>query len=325
MKTPELFHVKHFTEVYMAAKKRKTAAQRKRQKRRRRIAALLVLAVMASAVLSVYIASRIVHVEYVNAKIAGLPAFLDGTRILFVSDLKLSDQKDAHSAAKLMKKLSQTEPDIVIFGGDFTDEKATDIFRVLTEEGQEQVNKRLRDARRTFLIEISPLFPGAKKYAVAGDEDAQIGYLYEDLMLSEIKLIENAVETVPVGVSSFLTLVGYGDYLTGGGTNFKYKTMYPDETVIVLTHNPDAYPLIASVTDETGHPVADFVLAGHTLGGQFNLFGRNFFSGYEGVYESGYYNEAGPGMLVSEGVGANWLPFRLGSRAEASLITLERK
>lgn len=309
----------------MAAKKRKTAAQKRMQKKRRRIAVLLTLCVFLLSVFSLYVSSRIVHVEYVNAKIADLPAFLQGTEILFISDLKLSDQKDAHRAAKLMKKLSQTDPDIVIFGGDFTNEKATDMFNVLTEEGLEKVNTRLREARRTFLIEISPYFPNSKKYAVAGDEDARIGHLYEDLMLADIKLIENAVETVPVGVSSYLTLVGYGDYLTGGGTGFKYKTMSPDETVIVISHNPDAYPLIASVTDDTGHSVADLVLSGHTLGGQFNLFGKNLFSGYDGVYEKGVYNEAGLVMLVSEGVGTSFLPFRLGSRAEVSLITLEKK
>lgn len=309
----------------MAAKKRKTAAQKKQQKRRRRITVLLLLVMAAFLVLGLYFSSLIVHVNYVTAKIPELPAFLEGTEVLFISDLKLSDQKDAHRAAKLMQKLSQTDPDIVIFGGDFTDEKITDMFTVLTEEGQKQIHDRLLAARRTFFIEIKSCFPNSAKYAVAGDEDGKIGSLYEDLMLADIKLIENAVETVPVGVSSYLTLVGYGDYLTGGGASFKYKTFSQDETVIVVTHNPDAYPLIATEIDSTGHCVADLVLAGHTLGGQFNLFGKNFLSDYDGVYESGYYNEAGPGMLVSEGVGTNFAPFRLGSRSEVTLVTLERK
>ena len=50
---------------------------------------------------------------------------------------------------------------------------------------------------------------------------------------------------------------------------------------------------------------------------------------YQGDFPAGLYDENDKKtlvkMLVSSGVGTDWLPFRLGSRAQVYMVTLHRK
>lgn len=309
----------------MAAKKRKTAAQKKRAAKIKRRIALWIFLLIASFFIFMYVNAHFVHLEKISVKIRDYPTFLTETKILFVTDLKLSDQRDADRAIKLMKKLMKTEPEIVIFGGDFTHMRFTDAFKIQSEEGLQAVNSRLREARRRFFVELKDVSPEIRKYTVAGDGDNEIPGFREDCESGNVKLIEDWVETVPLNGSEWIYLVGFGDYAKDGGSGFKFREIPAEDVALVVCHNPESYRAVASVTDENGNAVADLVLAGHTLGGQINLFGHSLMGSFDGVYESGIYNEAGPNMILSGGVGTEWLPFRLGSRAEAMLITLERK
>jgi predicted MPP superfamily phosphohydrolase len=67
------------------------------------------------------------------------------------------------------------------------------------------------------------------------------------------------------------------------------------------------------------------MLTGHTHGGQLTLFGFKMLmtsSVYGERFQSGWYNEYGVKMLVSNGAGSVFLPFRLCAPAQAHLLTL---
>ncbi|MBR3928199.1 MAG: hypothetical protein IKJ65_04260 [Clostridia bacterium] len=306
------------------AKKRRSAADKKRiRKRKIRLFAFVVF-LLVLLVGWGYMNARVVHVKYADVRISNLSPFLEGSKILFLSDFNISSQDDAMKSAKLVKGFLQMEPDIIIFGGDYTAHKASDIFRLQSEEGKDEIARRLREARKTFFTELQPVTKQVNIYAVAGEKDSEIPGLYEDCMLGGVKLIENAVEYVPIK-NSFITLVGYGDILTGGSANFKFKGPSTNDPVIAVSHNPDAYPLITSVMDFEGNAIADLALSGHAMGPQIRLFGLDVFKGYTGQYNTGVYSEAGAHLIVSSGVGTEWIPIRYGSRAEAHMITLFRK
>lgn len=306
------------------AKRRRSAADRKRiRKMKIRLTAFLIV-VFLGLIGWGYMNARIVHVKYVDVQIQGLSSFLSGSKILFLSDFKISDQDDAVRSAELVKSFLQMNPDVIIFGGDYTANKASDVFKMQSEEGKKEITERLRLARQTFFTELQPVTARVNIYAVAGDTDAQVPGLYDDCLIGGVKLIENAVEYVSVK-NNYIALVGYGDILTSNSANFKFKGPSTNDPVIAVSHNPDAYPLVTSVMDFEGNAICDLVLSGHAMGPQIRIFGLDVFKGYTGQYKTGVYSEAGAHLIVSGGVGAEWLPIRFGSRAEAQMITLYRK
>lgn len=306
------------------AKRRRSAADKKRIKKLKMRFFAFLIAVLIACIGWGFCNARVVHVKYTDVSISGLSPFLEGSKILFLSDFNISDQDDAKRCAELVKGFLQMEPDVIIFGGDYTANQFSDVLKLQSEEGKNEIAMRLRDARRVFFTELQPVTKRVNVYAVAGEKDSEVPGLYEDCALGGVKLIENAIEYVSIK-NNFIALVGYGDILTGGSANFKFKGPSSNDPVIAVSHNPDAYPLVTSVMDFEGNAIADLVLSGHSMGPQIRLFGLDVLKGYSGMYKSGVYSEAGAHLIVSSGVGTEWLPIRYGSRAEAHMITLYRK
>lgn len=309
-------------------------AKRKRKKKGlhlKRLLALLVLVVLAALGIYGYACSRIVHVDYVDAYISGLSPFLEGTRVLFASDFKITGEKSARDSVKLMRTLCEANPDIVLLGGDYTGMSLSDLFRAQTQEGRAAINDRLKSARETFFSGLAGLSVPGGIYAVSGDADVSVEGLYQDCALGRVTLLENATHRAMVNDSPIL-IVGCAYTSAFGSRAFQFRNATDAGTVLVLAHNPDASKQISTVKDENGNAMADLIFCGHTLGGQVNLFGKCLMTAagaYNGDFPAGLYDENDKKslvkMLVSSGVGSDWLPFRLGSRAQVYMVTLHRK
>ena len=309
-------------------------AKRKRKKKGfhpKRFLALLVLICLVALGIFGYACSRIVHVDYVDVYISGLSPFLEGTRVLFASDFKITGEKSARDSVKLMKRLCEANPDLVLLGGDYTGMSLSDLFRAQTQEGRAAINERLKAARETFFSGLSGLSVPGGIYAVSGDADVTVEGLYQDCALGGVTLLENATHRAVVNDSPIL-IVGCAYSSTFGSRAFQFSNPTDAGTVLVLAHNPDTSKQISTVKDASGNAEADLILCGHTLGGQVNVFGKCLMSAagaYQGDFPAGLYDENDKKslvkMLVSSGVGTDWLPFRLGSRAQVYMVTLHRK
>lgn len=309
-------------------------AKRKRKKKGfhpKRFLALLVLICLVALGIYGYACSRIVHVDYVDVYISGLSPFLEGTRVLFASDFKITGERSARDSVKLMKRLCEANPDLVLLGGDYTGMSLSDLFRAQTQEGRAAINERLKAARETFFSGLSGLSVPGGIYAVSGDADVTVEGLYQDCALGGVTLLENATHRAVVNDSPIL-IVGCAYSSTFGSRAFQFSNPTDAGTVLVLAHNPDTSKQISTVKDANGNAEADLILCGHTLGGQVNVFGKCLMSAagaYQGDFPAGLYDENDKKslvkMLVSSGVGTDWLPFRLGSRAQVYMVTLHRK
>ena len=269
--------------------------------------------------------------DYVDAYISGLSPFLEGTRVLFASDFKITGEKSARDSVKLMQTLCEANPDIVLLGGDYTGMSLSDLFRAQTQEGRAAINDRLKSARETFFSGLAGLSVPGGIYAVSGDADVSVEGLYQDCALGRVTLLENATHRAMVNDSPIL-IVGCAYTSAFGSRAFQFQNATDAGTVLVLAHNPDASKQISTVKDENGNAMADLIFCGHTLGGQVNLFGKCLMTAagaYNGDFPAGLYDENDKKslvkMLVSSGVGSDWLPFRLGSRAQVYMVTLHRK
>jgi uncharacterized protein len=112
-------------------------------------------------------------------------------------------------------------------------------------------------------------------------------------------------------------LVSGCDSLVGGNADY-FQTIENHELFdyhLVMTHCPAHYAQIAE--DYQAQPKIDWVIAGHTHGGQVNLLGYiPFLPQGSGRYVSGWYKQTEPPMYVSSGIGTSVYPIRFGARAE---------
>ena len=101
--------------------------------------------------------------------------------------------------------------------------------------------------------------------------------------------------------------------------------------MLILFHDPRIYNQVVLAAKKRGGTAAQYLLlSGHTLDGQvrlgsFALAHRREFSNYVlSANPDGFYSDdTGLRMLLSSGIGSELIPFRLGTRPTAYIITLK--
>jgi hypothetical protein len=230
-------------------------------------------------------------------------------KVLQLSDLHASKFVSLDFIARAVELGLSLKPDLVLLTGDFITGKF-DQF-----EGYEQV--------------LSPLAKAAPCFACLGNHDggawaaARHGYSDTEavrslLSKSGIELLHNRATHVRLKDRT-LRLIGLGDWWADEfdpGRAFAGVASSPDETVIVLSHNPDTKDLLKAYT-------WDLLACGHTHGGQLYLplIGAPFAPVNDKRFVQGLHRWNGRWIHITKGVG-NLLGVRFNCRPEVSLLTL---
>jgi predicted MPP superfamily phosphohydrolase len=120
-----------------------------------------------------------------------------------------------------------------------------------------------------------------------------------------------------------ISITGVDDYIGGKADITAALKLYQQSDYhIVLNHCPQYSDILYKMNaDEV--PI-DFILAGHTHGGQVNLFGFVPFKPQgSGRYLKGWYQDGTRKMYVSKGLGTSILPVRFLARAEMAVFYLK--
>ncbi len=269
-----------------------------------------------------------VRVEYADVYLSDLPEAFDGTRILFLSDIHVDNFCPPEKAAALVNELGSLKPDLLLLGGDYSALDALDYARALTGGTSiAQAKEALAAKRDQFFLMIRSFEAKLGKYAVAGNHDYELEHLDEAAALGGVKLIRNAGKVLTKDGQK-LIIAGLDDWKAGmQDVGAVAQAVRGGDCVILLSHNPDALPSVIAEPAADGALWADLALSGHTHGGQVALFGWSPFSNsiYGRRYMSGWYEDSGALMLVSNGVGTTGLPLRLGAPPRVHVITLNEK
>lgn len=239
--------------------------------------------------------------EYTDEKISEA---LDGFRIVQISDLhNASFGKDNQ---RLVKKIKELQPDILVLTGDLVDANFTNIDRAVR-----------------FVRQITPLCP---VYYVTGNhelwlEEDERAELLEKLEAAGAVLMDDRVERISVNGES-VTLIGLSDYhLEGWTLRNLTKTLDPDGLWILLAHEPQ---YLESYSEER----VDLVFSGHAHGGQFRLpFIGGVVAPGQGLfpeYTEGVHTEGGTSMVVSRGLGNSIIPLRLFNNPEIVCVEFKK-
>jgi len=260
----------------------------------------LSLAVVSLVVLSGFINARTARIKVLSYIIPKKVNGVKSLRMVMVSDVHMGNLIAKRKTNRLVTKINELKPDIVVFAGDLVDEDLAPVIKNNLGEALTKIQSRLG----VFAI------PGNHEY-IGGAEDA-IKYLseHEIIMLRDTSVfLENSFYLVGRDDRDKIRFTGkkrkeISELLYGIDKSFP---------IILLDHQPFNLNKAADLG-------VDLQLSGHTHHGQvwpFNYITNAMYDVSWGTKKSGetqYY--------VSSGFGTWGPPIRIGNRPEIVLINL---
>lgn len=250
-----------------------------------------------------YIAASGPRVNEVQVPRENLPPELEGLRIAQISDLHVGPSVSRRYVSRVVRKVNQAKPDIVVLTGDIGDGD-------VEQFGEEA--KALGD-----------LAPKGRVFYVSGNHEFYWNgpRWFELFRQLGMQTLHNASAVVPfrraqLAVSGVLdpaaAMLGRGE---GPDVAQSLTGVERADFKILLAHQPG----IAPKAEKHG---VDLQISGHTHGGQF--FPWTLVVGRVHEYSQGLYRRGRMSIYVSPGTGSWGPPIRLGTRPEISLLTLTR-
>lgn len=266
------------------------------------LASLLVLAGIAG-----YFGSRRLVVRTVVLRPRGLPAGLDGLRIVQLSDLHVGPHTPVKQLGRIATATRSAKAHLIAYTGDQVDDYPADIEH--------------------FKAAFAGLTAPLGVYAVPGNHDVYAGWsdVRRRTERIGIRVLVNEAVALEHGGARFW-LAGTGDP-AGHQMSRGPETGAPDldrtmasvpkgAFTIVLAHNPALFPHLA----DRG---AKVVLSGHTHHGQLSIpSSRWSLASVFLEYAMGTYERNGALLYVSPGTNYWGIPFRIGAWPEVTIIEL---
>lgn len=256
-------------------------------------------------------------VKNVDLEFDNLPAEFDGYRVLQLSDLHVGSYgSNAAFLEKVVQRVNDERPDLVVMTGDLINNKPTEIAPF------EQTLSRLRakDGVMAVLGNHDYCLYGLDKHHANPREgtrqvvqaERRMGW---QVLLNEHRLIRRGDAKIAiVGVEN----TGKPPFPKIGDLSGAMAEVPDTMFKILLSHDPSHWRM--EVLPKTDIPL---MLAGHTHAGQLKICS---WSPSKWIYDewSGLYQQGKQYLYVSEGTGGT-IRFRLGTTPELIILTLHKK
>ena len=271
-----------------------------RSNRKKYIKSAIVLLIVITLLLFCNFQNKHLETTHYTYEAEQLGVDLDGYRIVQISDLH--NAKFGKNNQKLVDRIRECAPDMIVLTGDLVDSNHTNVDRAV-----QFVNE---------IVKICPV------YYVTGNHEYWLDTSeYENLMdgvaSAGVIILDNQVVEISRWDAKF-RLVGLDDKSLADGT---LEALLSDEKelTVVLAHEPQYFARYA------GNGV-DLVLSGPANGGQFRLpFVGGIVAPDQGFlpeYTAGEYYMNGTEMIVSRGLGNSVIPVRLFNYPEIVCVEL---
>ncbi len=268
------------------------------------IGVVLIMCLLYSRFISTY---GLIVKEY-PIKTSRLDNHYDGLKIVQFSDFHYGSTVGLKELKNTIAKINSLKPDIVVFTGDFVENKV-----VLSEEEIKKIVK-----------ELNKLDPKIETLAVKGNHDYD--HEYFDQIMNEVNwhLLDNTYEYVYNNSNTPIIFVGLDD-LTDGNPDYENAFSYLNETnedlyTIVLAHEPDQIDEIKSYR-------FDLVLSGHSHLGQVRLplIGAIYTPVGSKKYYDEHYKVDNADLYINGGIGTSTIKFRFFNKPSINLYRFYTK
>lgn len=245
--------------------------------------------------------------------VRGLPASLDGLRVVQLTDIHLGPWNSVADVRRIVAAANALDPDLVALTGDYVLQSA--------------------DYVAPAAAALAGLRARVGVVGVLGNHDWwEDGALSKrELTIAGVRMVDNGRvfvtpwRRITDSPQQGLCVAGVGDLMTDAQHYDQALGGLPaDMPRLLLSHNPDVAEERAFIG--SGHRV-DLMLSGHTHGGQirFPVIGSPVtMSRYGQKYARGLVQGPACPVFISRGLGMAMLPIRFGSVPEIAVIELKK-
>jgi hypothetical protein len=245
------------------------------------------------------------RVREIDVPLAGLPAGLDGLRVLQLSDIHLSAFLSERELARVIDAAIELRPHLAVVTGDLITATGDPLDACIR-----QLARLKADAGVFGCMGNHERFTRAENYAARAA--AAVGIPFLRGRARQLRFGSSILNLAGVDYQSF---PNQRDYLRGAE-----RLIVPGACNVLLSHNPDVFPTAA-------RQGWNLQLSGHTHGGQVTveIFDQaispaRFFTPY--VY--GLFRSGAPAAYVTRGIGTLGVPARIGAPPEIAVLRLRK-
>jgi len=237
-----------------------------------------------------------------------LPESFQGIKIIQFTDLHYGTTIKTKEFKKIVNKINEVKPDIIVFTGDLVDKNYS-----IKKEEQEELKELLNDMSASL-----------GKYAVQGNHDKKN---FDNIMKdTDFIVLDNSYDLIYNEGYTPILITGIGSSIlkhTDINKAFNYfeeENANQDIFVISLLHEPDNIDTIL----EQYH--VDLAFAGHSHNGQVRLPFTPALVKVQGAkkYYESEYDINNTKLFISGGIGTSNYPFRLFNHPSINLIRLRQ-
>ncbi len=265
------------------------------------VSVLIIIALVLAGIFfySIFVSVENLTVSYHTVQSEKIPADMNDIQIAFITDLEYNHFMNKDRLTKMIHKINEVNPDIVLFGGDIFDLPLTYVPNDATKQEVSQLLKTIQ----------APL----GKFAVLGEQDnvdKNVKSMVTDILkTSDFELLNNRSIRLRNGSQASITLIGL-DSLVGGtiDINKAFSNVNQEEFNILMTHCPDTIQL-----EDLPKTNIDLMFAGHSHGSQIYIPLLGALSSDEGAqkYNHGKHTVNQTILHVSNGMGTTAMDMRL--------------
>lgn len=233
---------------------------------------------------------------------SNLPSSFHGLKVIQFSDVHYENKVLLEQTVAAINK---RKPDLVFFTGDLLKDDN------LSSSDRQDLTEQLKKITTTI-----------GKYAVLGETDNEEAISI--LIDCGFTILNNNYELIYKNSNQPLLLIGLN---TNDTINYEQAFAYyqqpehnEDIYSIVLFHHPD------TIDEILEHHAIDLALAGHSHGGEVNLFGLTSLAKKEGAskYDQAFYTIENTEFYISSGLGTSDYPYRFCARPSINFFRFMR-
>lgn len=265
----------------------------KKRKRKLKWQVKLLILIILIIIYAFFIGTKGIFIREYKIETNKISSGMHGLKIVQFSDLHYGTQVNDKMVKKLVSKINETKPDIVIFTGDLIDER----HKITAEEKEKLTN------------ELSKINASLGKYYVTGEEDFEEATSilnltgFTNLELKEQLIYSN--DQTPI-------------LLIGKDSVKEYFEINNDSSIfkMLILHDPNDI-------DKFKNYDLDVAIAGHTHNGQINIPKiKNLF--INGSYKSNYQKVNNIKLFINPGIGTSKINARLFNHPTIYLYRLNK-